>query len=95
MAFSNPQVDASLTAQATYTTPTTYHSTFPMRIRGTWAGTITLQRSDDHGTNYDDVETWTANTVRVVEETARGGALYRLGFKTGEYTSGTAAVSTG
>lgn len=83
---------ASLTAQNTYTTPTEINGSFPMRIRGTWVGTITLQRSDDDGVTYDDVETWSSNAVRIVTEPYAGGAHYRIGFKTGDYTSGTAEV---
>lgn len=86
---------ASITAQNTFTEAEVYHGEFPMRIRGTWVGTVTLQRSDDAGTNWDDVETWTANTVRIVTEPSRRGASYRIGIKTGEYTSGTCEVALG
>ena len=57
---------------------------------GPWVGTVTLQRSFD-GQNWVDVETFTANTERIGDDIEKG-MHYRLGFKVGEYTSGTATV---
>jgi len=95
MAQPNAAQSASLTAQNTYTTPGDFGGTFPMRLRGTWSATVTLQRSDDGGTTYDDVDSFTANTVQIVTEPARGGAIYRLGPKTGDFTSGTIVAQVG
>jgi len=63
---------------------------FNLSISGTWAGTVTLQRSFD-GQTWQDVETFTANAERVGDDPEKN-INYRVGFKTGEYTSGTASV---
>lgn len=60
-------------------------------ISGTWSGTVTLQRSFDSGSTWVDVETFTANDEGYLYDKERG-ILYRIGIKTGEYTSGTAVV---
>jgi len=91
----NSHREASLSAQDTYTVPGTFGGTFMLRIRGTWVGTITLERSDDQGVNFDQVEEFVDNDVRIGAEVNRGGATYRLGFATGNYTSGTADVRLG
>ncbi len=91
----NQKQEASITAQATFTDPAVFGGSFGLRVRGTWSATVTLQRSDDGGTTYDDVESWTANVVRIVDEPLRGGATYRLGVKSGDFTSGTVQVRLG
>jgi len=91
----NRTQSADLTAQNTYTEESPFNGTFGMRIRGTWAGTLTLQRSDDNGTNWDDIESFSNNQLRVVLEPANSGGMWRIGFKSGEYTSGTASVRLG
>jgi hypothetical protein len=61
---------------------------------GTWAGTLTLQRSIDEGSTWTDINTYTNNgTVSYNDELDNSITLYRIGFKTGDYTSGTAEVS--
>jgi len=68
-------------------------------ISGTWAGTITVQKRHGHGSSQADivwssefdVEAYTANTVKLIEDHSTT-TQYRAGFKTGEYTSGTASV---
>ena len=96
MTYSFPQgaarkVEAELTAQNTYTPAISVFGAFNFSASGTWAGTITIQRSFDSGASWRDVERYVAN------EEDRGlepelNALYRAGFKPGEYTSGTAVV---
>jgi hypothetical protein len=93
--FPNNKQSASITAQNEWTTAESFAGEFPLRIRGTWSATVTLQRSDDNGTNWDDVSTYTANTVQNVKETSVAGASYRIGVKTGEFTSGTVEVQLG
>jgi hypothetical protein len=66
-------------------------SYFNISISGTWAGTVTVQRSFDGGSTWFDVATWTENTEEYGLEPERG-VYYRVGIKTGEFTSGTAAV---
>lgn len=74
---------------------------FAVRVRGTWSGTVSIQRSTDNGTNWDDVTyglnssataiAITLNGIYVIEEVAID-CLYRVGIKTGNYTSGSAVV---
>lgn len=66
--------------------------TFGLTITGTWAGTITLQRSVDN-TTWKDVTTYTVNASTTLDDALDNQSVYyRLGFKTGEYTSGTAVM---
>jgi hypothetical protein len=56
-------------------------------IKGTWAGTATLQLSPDN-TNWYDIQDYTTN---VVDTVSLGMKCYlRVGFKASAYTSGTA-----
>lgn len=61
-------------------------------ISGTFTGTVTVQRSMD-GVVWGDVCRSTTPTEQYGFEIER--TLYRVGFKTGEYTSGTAYVRIG
>lgn len=83
---------ATLNAQNTFT-PALVQAvapTFNISISGTWAGTLTLQRMLD-GTNWYDVQTFTGNIES--EWPTRGDHVqWRLGFKTGNYTSGSAVL---
>jgi len=83
-------VTADITAQDTFTDTIEVRGHFNISISGTWAGTVTAQRSFDGGSTWLDVDTFTSNYEGVgfdAEDT-----LYRLGIKTGDYTSGTAVV---
>lgn len=60
-------------------------------ISGTWVGTVTLQRRFTSSGTYFDVKTWTANTEKAIVD-PESQVQYRIGIKTGEYTSGTADV---
>jgi hypothetical protein len=71
---------------------------FMFELTGTWAGTISVQRSQDGGTTWQTVTTgtgaatpiaFTTNGQYIGVDTARD-VLYRWGFQTGNYTSGTA-----
>ena len=68
---------------------------FMINITGTWAGTVRLQRSFTSETGpWEDVASWTANTVGHYDDTFDNQiSWYRIGIKTGEYTSGTAVMS--
>ena len=63
---------------------------FSLSISGTFDATVTLQRSQDDP-NWFDVDTFTAATEEVGNEAVL--YYYRVGIKTGEYTSGTATAS--
>lgn len=57
-------------------------------IGGTWVATVTLQRSFDSEVTWKDVKTWSSNTERaLIDKTPN--VDYRIGVKTGEFTSGT------
>lgn len=61
---------------------------------GTWVATITLQRSFDNGDSWLDVTTYTTNaTITFNDGLDNQTLLYRIGIKTGGYTSGTADLS--
>lgn len=86
-------VSASITAQNTFCEDAEfdYRRTFNLSVSGTWVGTVTLQRSFDGGSTWLDVASWTAN-VETTVETPESGVLWRLGIKSGNFTSGTAVV---
>lgn len=68
-----------------------YNESIVIVITGTWAGTVTLQRSYN-GSDWSDHWTGTNNTVFEITEN-EDNIYYRVGIKTGDYTSGTAEVS--
>jgi len=61
-------------------------------ISGTFSATITLQHKID-GSNWRDVETWTAAAEQLYEAPEDGEI--RIGCKTGEYTSGSPVLRLG
>ena len=67
-------------------------------IAGTWVGTITLQRrfgSNDSESSRDITGgSWTENAEEELYDHEEG-VEYRIGFKTSDYTSGTANVRLG
>jgi hypothetical protein len=83
-------VELSITAQNQFTDSIRLTGLFDLSISGTFAGTVTVQRSYDNN-SWKDVDTFTAP----IEMTGTQGeiAWYRVGIKTGEFTSGTAVVS--
>ena len=63
---------------------------FDIDITGTWVATITLQRSIDESGSWVDVTTYTTNQNTTHDDGLDNQiAFYRLGIKTGNYTSGT------
>mgnify|MGYP003671277632 CR=1 FL=1 len=90
-------VQASITAEDNFTgsiliTGIGTSRDFSISITGTWSATVTLQRSIDDAT-WEDVDTYTANTT----ETFSDGLdnieyYYRIGVKTGGFTSGTVGL---
>jgi hypothetical protein len=79
---------ASIVAQTTFTDAIALEGKFNLSISGTWVATVTVQRSFDKGVAWLDVETHTENVEKQGEE-IEDGVLYRVGCKTGEFTSGT------
>lgn len=67
---------------------------FTVTRAGTWSGTVTLQRSIVEPGTWVDVQTYTANgSVTYDDGLDNQIAYYRIGIKTGDYTSGTADLT--
>lgn len=56
-------------------------------IRGTWAGTVTLQFKRPEDTTWVDYEEYTENTREIIEDTS--DTEWRIGVANLGYTSGT------
>ena len=81
----------SIAAANLYTDAVEVVGYFNLSISGTWVATVTVQRSFDAGATWYDVDTWEENTQEYGLE-PEGGIQYRVGIKTGEFTSGTCVV---
>jgi hypothetical protein len=101
---SGQKVSAKLASAGTYTdairvtgvTGTPNDRDWTYVISGTWAGTITKERSyDAEDAGYRPVDTTTVNVASGTHTDSDDNAIiwYRFGFKPGEYTSGTANVT--
>ncbi len=93
-------VASNIAAQNTFTSSIRVSGTgssrvFTVNISGTWTATVVLQRSIGDDENWEDTgTTYTANTVATFDdELSNQIVYYRLGIKTGGYTSGTAVCS--
>lgn len=82
----------SITAQNTWTDPVQLQGFFNLGISGTFSATVTVQRSLDNSTWWD-VDTFTQETQDWGMEPEV--MWYRVGVKTGEFTSGTVEVRLG
>ena len=86
---------ASLTAQNTWNNSDGIEvdprRPFNVSVSGTFSATVTLQRSFDAGLTWLDVWTTTEAAEELVDSVG-SAVLWRLGVKTGGFTSGTAAV---
>lgn len=97
---SGQTVSSSIAAQNTFTssirvTGVGSSRTFTVNISGTWSATVVLQRSiGEEGSWEDTGTTYTSNTVVTFADGLDNQIVYyRLGIKTGGYTSGTAVCS--
>ena len=84
-------VTKTITGANQMTTPAVLTGYFNLSISGTWAGTVTVQRSFDKGDTWYDVDTWIANTQEYGLEPERD-IYYRAGMKSDGYTSGECVV---
>lgn len=67
---------------------------FAITVSGTFVANVTLQRSIDEGASWSDVATYTAVTsTNLTDGLDNQIVWYRIGVKTGGYTSGTADCS--
>lgn len=85
-----PNVTASLSAQNTFSEVLNLAGYFDLSISGTFVATITVQRSFDN-VNWFDVDTFNAPIETYGFNPSQ--CYYRVGVKTGNYTSGTIVVS--
>lgn len=85
-----PTVTASLTGANQFSPSLNIVGHFNLSISGTFSATVTVQRSFNN-TDWFDVETFTAAAERYGFDPSQ--CYYRVGIKTGAYTSGTAVVS--
>ncbi|MDX1742938.1 MAG: hypothetical protein R3186_05010 [Ruegeria sp.] len=89
------RVEEDVTAQDTWSDPIKVTGVgndrnFIITRTGTWVGTVTLQRSVGDVGAWADVTTYTTNgTVTYDDELDNSVIYYRIGVKTGDYTSGT------
>ncbi len=87
-------VSATIIAQNTFSNsidiPAGY---FSVSVQGTFVGTITLQKTYDGGFVWYDVDTFSIAGENVGLEPE--GAKYRIGVKTGGFTSGIIYVRLG
>lgn len=67
---------------------------FRITISGTWSGTISLQRSISAPGSWATVATYTTNQNSIVFDDGldNNTIFYRIGFESGNYTSGTAEL---
>ena len=91
-------VSASITAQNTFTDAITVEGSgnrriFTITVSGTWVATVRLQRSFDLGATWEDVDTRTNSSTTLDDTLDNQDIQYRIGVKTGEFTSGTVEVS--
>ncbi|QIG74633.1 hypothetical protein EVC11_051 [Rhizobium phage RHph_I20] len=64
---------------------------YSVSISGTFVGKITIQRSFDDGTTWLDI--YSTTTPQELDGEFGTACKVRAGFKTGDYTSGTAVVN--
>ena len=84
---------AAITAENTFTTGVKYTGHFNLSIWGTFVATVFVQRSFDGGTTWLDVASYTTAIEDYGFE--QEDAMYRIGVKTGGFTSGTVNVRLG
>lgn len=93
-------VTANISAQNTFTgtlAPSAWGTRsgfLNISVSGSWSGTVTLQRRFGSSGTFYDVETWTANAEKALIDPERK-VQYRLGIKTGDYSSGVATCRLG
>jgi len=93
------KVEADLTGEAQFTdyirvTGVGAARAFDITRAGTWSATVTLQRSVGEPGSWSDVTTYTTNGTTSYNDSFDNQIMfYRLGIKTGNYTSGTAELT--
>lgn len=86
--MSDHVLTVSISSENLYSEKVHLGGQFNLSLSGTWVGTVTVQRSFDDGVTWLDVATFSASGEYVGQE-IEPDVVYRMGVKTGEYTSGT------
>jgi len=86
------KITASISAENTFSDVANIEGYFNLSISGTFVATVTVQRSTDKST-WMDVDSFTAPTQEVGFDPEH--MWYRVGVKTGDYTSGTVVIRVG
>ena len=84
-------VTKSITAENTFSDSLPLVGHFNLSISGTFVATVTVQRSFDSGSTWLDVDTFTSSTETYGFDPHQ--VYYRVGVKTGDFTSGTVVVA--
>jgi len=87
-------VTVEITAENTFSDGIYTQGGFNLSIWGTFAATVTVQRSFDVGATWRDVDTFTA-PIETFGMDPEPVVVYRAGVKTGEFTSGTINIRLG
>ena len=87
------RVTRTITGSNQFTDPVRLRGYFNLSVEGTWAGTLTVQRSFDLGSTWYDVDTFIANTEEYgLEPEYTNTVLYRIGAKESALSSGSAIL---
>lgn len=84
-----PATTKTISAADAFTDAVHIIGDFNLSISGTFAATVTIQRSTD-GTTWRDVDSFTVPVEEVGYDPMKN--FYRAGIKTGDYTSGSATI---
>jgi hypothetical protein len=85
-----PRTSVSAAAQNTFSNAIQVVGSFDISVSGTFVATLTVQRSED-GSTWRDVKSYTLPAEEVGYDPIL--TYYRVGVKTGGYTSGTVVAS--
>jgi hypothetical protein len=83
-------VTRAINAENTFTDGVYIKGDFALSLVGTFVSTVTVQRSWN-GSDYYDVDTFTSTTESNGYDGV--GVMYRVGVKSGDYTSGTVTAT--
>lgn len=86
------KITASIDAENIFSDSANLEGYFNLSISGTFVATVTVQRSIDNS-SWLDVDSFTAPAQEVGFDPEY--MYYRVGIKTGDYTSGTAVIRIG
>lgn len=99
MTSEGQRVEEDITAENTFSDPIEVTNVgegrrFTITRTGTWSATVTLQRSIGEVGLWEDVESYTDNaSITYADELDNQVVFYRIGVKTGDFTSGTVELA--